>query len=232
MKIDLYLIAILPSIIITWIIYFHDQYEREPIGLIIKTFLFGVFIILPTLVIENVLLSIFILPGIWESFYTAFIVAGFTEEFLKRQVVLRIVYKNREFSEKFDGIAYCVYAALGFATIENIMYIANQYTLQPLIGFYRGIFSVPAHCLFAISMGYYLSLAKFCEDSSKRKGYLAKSLWIPVIFHGIFNFILLSKLPYLMILFIPFVIYLWMINIKKLRIYTRDSRKRNRNIRE
>ncbi|SJZ42689.1 PrsW family intramembrane metalloprotease [Garciella nitratireducens] len=232
MHISLYLVAILPTIIIAWIIYFHDRYEKEPIGLVLKTFVLGGIIILPTLVIENLFLCMQSFLRIGETFYISFIVSGFTEEFLKRQVVLRVVYKSREFNEKFDGIAYCVYAALGFATIENIMYITNQHALQPLIGIYRGIFSVPAHCLFAITMGYYLSLAKFSKNTFKKNKYLNKSLWVPVIFHGIFNFILLSNIPYLMMLFVPFVIYLWLINIKRLRIYTIDSQRRNKNLRE
>lgn len=232
MNISLLIVAVLPSIIIALVIYYHDRHEREPFSLLARTFLLGALAIIPTMIIENLLLRFNIFVGILASAYLAFMVSGFTEEYLKRWVVLRVVYSNKEFNEKLDGIAYSVYVALGFATVENIMYVVNHYSFQPLIGLYRGIFSVPAHCLFAITMGYYLSLAKFSKEPTQKKKHLSKSLWIPVIFHGIFNFILLSKVSYLMFFFIPFVIYLWMVNVRKLRVYANESKGQNHNIRE
>jgi RsiW-degrading membrane proteinase PrsW (M82 family) len=225
----LLIISIVPSIILALWIYFHDKYDREPLGLVIKTFFYGTLIIFPTLYIEKFLLSLNVFNGLFGSIYTAFIVAGLTEEFFKRLIVLKTIYHHEEFNERLDGIAYSVYAALGFATIENIMYVTNNYFANPLVGLYRGIFSVPAHILFAITMGYYLSLAKFCGNVYDKKRYLSKSLWIPVIFHGIFNFILLSKISILMVIFIPFVIYLWIINIRKLKEYTKESKMEHMN---
>lgn len=217
------LISILPSVIIALWVYYHDRYEREPFYLLIKTFILGALTIIPALFIERFLVGLNIFPGLLGDAYVAFVVAGFIEEYFKRWVVLRTIYHNKEFNEKLDGIAYSVYSALGFATVENIMYIANNIAMEPLVGFYRGIFSVPAHTMFGITMGYYLSLAKFSKDGVERRKFLSKSLWIPVILHGIFNYILLSKLDILMILFIPFVLYLWIINIKKIRLCTKES---------
>src|SRR5690554_3046867 len=228
MNYQLLFISIVPSIIIALWIHFHDRHEREPLSLLFKTFIWGSLTIAPALLIEKILLGFNIFPGLLGSAYTAFIVAGFVEEYFKRLVVLRTIYHHKEFNEKLDGIAYSVYSALGFATVENIMYIINNIALEPLVGLYRGIFSVPAHTMFGITMGYYLSLAKFSSEKSKRKKYLSKSLWIPVILHGIFNFILLSKMDILMLFFIPFVIYLWIVNIRKIRIYSKESRLNNK----
>lgn len=224
MKVKLLLISIVPSLIIALWIYFHDKYDREPISLVFRTFLYGAIIVVPTLYIEKFLLSLNVFTGLMENIFIAFLVAGWTEEFFKRLIVLNTVYNHREYNEKLDGIAYSIYVALGFATIENIMYVLNNYSINPFVGVYRGVFSVPAHTLFATTMGYYISLAKFSNDRKIKKKYLKKSLWIPVIFHGIFNFILLSKIPLLMIFFIPFVIYLWIVNIKKLREYSKESK--------
>lgn len=232
MNISLLTIAVLPGIVIALVIYYHDRYEREPVSLVVKTFLLGALAIIPTMMIENLLLRFNLFVGILESAYMSFIVSGFIEEYLKRWIVLRAIYHNKEFNERLDGIAYSVYAALGFATVENIMYIAKHFPFQPLVGLYRGIFSVPAHCLFAITMGYYLSLAKFSKEDAEKKKHFSKSLWIPVVFHGIFNFILLSKAPYFMFLFIPFVVYLWITNIRKLGVYANESKRQNHNIRE
>ena len=128
-----------------------------------------------------------------------------------------------------DGIIYCVFSALGFATVENIVYVAFKFTSNPHIGLYRGIFSVPAHGLFAVTMGYYLGIAKFSEDKKEEKCCKRKALWMPLLLHGAFNFILMSKLNYGFLIFIPYVIYLWIVNLKKLTRYYSASKIRYHN---
>ncbi|MBS3995396.1 MAG: PrsW family intramembrane metalloprotease [Alkaliphilus sp.] len=220
----LWIIAIAPGIALAMAVYLTDRYDKEPPILLIKVFLSGALIVIPTVLVERMLMSINVFGGIFSAAYTAFIVAGFTEEFFKRSVVLKVAYKHRAFDEKLDGIVYAVFAALGFATVENIMYVVFRFSSNPMVGLYRGILSVPAHMLFGVTMGYYLSLSKFSGNERERKSYLRKALVVPMIFHGIFNFILMSRIPILMILFIPFVIYLWIINLRRLNEYTNESR--------
>ena len=220
----LWIFAIAPGIALALVVYLTDRYDKEPLGLLIKVFVMGALIVIPTAFVEKLLMSINVFGGIISAAYTAFIVAGFTEEFFKRSVVLRTAYNHRAFDEKLDGIVYAVFSALGFATVENVMYVVFRFSSNPTVGLYRGILSVPAHMLFGVTMGYYLSLSKFAWSEEERRSFLRKSLVIPLIFHGIFNFILMSKIPVLMVLFIPFVIYLWIINLRRLNEYTRESR--------
>lgn len=230
MDYKLLLISIAPAISIAVAIYMSDRYEREPIPLLIKTFLLGAFMVIPTLIVENILLTFNIFPGVLGIAYISFVVAGFTEEFFKREVVLRYIYTNKNFSERLDGIVYSVFSALGFAVVENIMYVMFRFDDNAYVGFYRGILSVPAHAVFAVTMGYYISLAKFCRDcdnQADRRKYLRKSLYVPVILHGIFNFILMSELAILNILFVPYLIYLWRSNQIKLDRYIVESRRNN-----
>lgn len=227
----LLLISIAPAISIALAVYMSDRYEKEPISLLIKTFLLGAIMVIPTLVVEKALLKFNIFQGTAGIFYISFIVAGLTEEYFKRSVVLNYIYKNRNFNERLDGIVYSVFAALGFALVENIMYIVFQFNNNAYVGLYRGILSVPAHAIFAVTMGYYISLAKFCRDCNNeedRKKYLRKSLYIPVILHGVFNFILMSNMPLFNILFIPYLIYLWRSNQKKIDTYILESQINNR----
>jgi len=118
---------------------------------------------------------------------------------------------------------------LGFATVENIIYVVFTYSNNPFVGLYRGIFSVPAHAIFGVSMGYYLSLAKFAKDESQKKKNMVKSLLIPILLHGIFDFILMANLPELMLFFIPYVVFLWGLKYRKISILMSDSRLRFRN---
>jgi len=227
MNLNLFMTAITPGIAFGLLFYFFDRHDREPIRILLKVFIMGIFSVIPTIFIENILSNFNVFPGILGIGYTAFIVAGLTEEFMKRQVVLKTVYFNPVFDEKLDGIVYCVMSALGFATIENILYIVFRFSDVESIGFYRAIISVPAHMLFAVTMGYYLSLSKFALTPEESQFYLKKSLAVPAVLHGIFDFILMSQIAILMVLFVPFIIYLWINNFKKLNMYYADSKRKN-----
>lgn len=224
MKLNLFITAITPGIALGLMFYLFDRHDREPIRMLLKVFILGVIYVVPTVIVENILSTFNIFGGLLGTAYTAFIVAGFTEEYMKRRVVLNHVYFNPVFNEKLDGIVYCVMSALGFATIENVMYVVFRFSDVESIGFYRGILSVPAHMLFAVTMGYYLSLAKFSTTPERQRYFYKKSLSVPVVLHGIFDFILMSGIEVLMLLFIPFVIYLWVVNLKKLNVYYNDSK--------
>lgn len=226
MSTRLYLIAIVPAAIIVIALYLSDRYDREPFKLLLKTYVFGALAVIPTIFVEEILNAINIFPGVIGAFYTAFIVAGLTEEYFKRLVVLKTSYNKEHFNEKLDGIVYAVFSSMGFATVENIIYVVYRFSYNPYIGLYRGILSVPAHGIFAVTMGYYLSLAKYATNEKRRVSNMRKSLYMPMLFHGIYDFILMANLPQLTIIFLPYVVYLWWLNQKKLRTYLYDSKSR------
>jgi len=201
-----------------------DRHDKEPAKLLIKQFIAGCLISIPAILIEGFLERFNIFPETLIGIaYTSFIVAGLTEESLKRASVYVVSYHKPAYNEKLDGIIYCAFASLGFAAVENIMYIINFEAENPSIALYRGIFSVPGHMLFAVTMGYYISLSKFAPTVALMKKYRFKSILYPVLLHGSFNFILSLNINWLFV-FIPFVIFLWIFNIKKLRSFSKESR--------
>lgn len=220
----LVVIAITPTIALAASIYLTDRYDKEPWHLLLATFLLGALSVIPVIVVQKILLMTNVFSGLLHTAYTAFIIAGLSEEFFKRLVVVYGVYNNPNFNEKLDGIVYSVFSALGFATIENIIYVVFRYTGTYYVGIMRGLLSVPGHMLFGVTMGYYLSLSKFTETGKLKNYYYKMSLIVPVVLHGLFNFILMAKLPSLMLIFLPYIIYLWVSNLRKLNEYTRDSR--------
>lgn len=226
MNIRLVIIAIIPAAIIILGIYLSDRRDREPLKALLLTYILGAFTVIPSIVVEEILITFNIFPGVIGAFYNAFIVAGFTEEYFKRLVILKYPFKTNHFNEKLDGIVYSVFATMGFATVENIIYVAYRYTNNPFIGLYRGIFSVPAHAVFGITMGYYLSLAKFDTNIDRKRMNMRKSLYMPVIMHGMFDFILMANIPQLTIIFVPYVIFLWLLNQRKLANFMYDSKSR------
>lgn len=219
------IIAVIPGIALALGLYLTDRYDREPVKLLVKLFLFGVASAIPTGIVEKLLSGMsFFSSRLLSAAWTAFIVAGLTEEYFKRVVVMILAYRHRAFNEKLDGIIYCAFTSLGFATIENILYVVTGYDADPYIWLYRGVLSVPAHMLFAVTMGYYLSLARFAPDQRTQRAYYNRSLLEPVLYHGTFNFILMAGVSYLLILFIPFVIFMWIVSLKKLNRFYRESK--------
>lgn len=228
MNINLLIISIAPSIAFLIWIYIKDKYEKEPVKLLIKFFILGALASIPAVVIEDLLFGINIQNEYIRMAYVSFAVAAFSEEILKIIILIMFALKNRHFTEKLDGIVYSVFVSLGFATVENIIYIVYGNSSQGLeLGLSRAVISIPAHIMFAITMGYYLSLYKFENKDIKNKNYyLIKSIVIPIVLHGIFDFILMIKSKTALFVFFIYLIYLWKINLDKLDEYTNYARKR------
>ncbi len=185
----LFALAIAPGIAIAWYIYLKDKYDKEPKKFLIISFLLGMISTIPAIVIETEGSMIFGnldagAPVLFYAFY-AFIIVGGSEE-LSKYAMLRIyAYPKKEFDEPFDGIVYSVMVAMGFATLENIMYVM-QHGIS--VAFLRMFLSVPAHASFAVVMGYYTGLAKFNKEKSVLL--IWKGIILAVLFHGSFDFFL------------------------------------------
>lgn len=198
--------AVAPSTALLYYFYTRDKYEKEPRKLLLKAFLIGGGLVVPVLFVE-LGLNIFDMEeaNLIAAGYTAFVVAGFVEESFKFMFFFLYIWKNRNFNEMYDGIVYSVFISLGFATFENLAYVLSTGFSTAVI---RSLTAVPAHALFAVTMGYYLGIARFANLRYRRK-YIILGLIIPVLLHGIYDFILLSQKLYLLALFIPYMLYLW-----------------------
>lgn len=216
-------LALIPVIVLVIFLLAVDRHDREPMRLLGKVFLLGMLSSIPILAIEMILVNFNVFVGILGIIFQSFIVAGLTEEFMKRMVVMKTAYRHPAFNEKMDGIIYCAFAALGFAAVENIMYLFSYFQDSPSVALYRAIFSVPGHMLFAITMGYYLALSKYAESPGLSRKFYSRSLIYPVLLHGTFNTILSLNIPILLV-FVPFIIFLWIYNMKKLNIFYKESK--------
>ena len=225
MKIYILILAILPvSIFVGWI-YFKDRYEKEPPLKLIEYFLLGILVSILAIVLELYFSKLNIFSGIAEALYISFFVAAFTEEGLKSIILIPILLKDKDFNEKLDGIIYSIFLSLGFATIENIIYLMRErLDLFFELGITRGLISIPSHIMFAITMGYYISKYKFAEKDDKKNKYLIYAIIIPILLHGVFDFILMIGYRWAIIVFIVYIIFLWKINLDKLDKYTLYSR--------
>lgn len=217
----LFQLALAPVIITCFYIYIRDKYEKEPLRLLLLGLFFGLLISTPIMAVEILLTNI--TPEgnhLRETLFTAFVVAAGTEEFFKYLVLYFLIWKNRNFNEPFDGIVYAVFISLGFAGLENILYVLNPYLGGFQTAAARAVFSVPGHALFGVSMGYYYAIAKFNQN---KKSMLITAFFVPLLFHGIYDFILILNNSLLMILFVPFVLYLWIQGMRKMKEHIQQS---------
>lgn len=215
----LLLASLAPVFIILFYIYFRDKYDKEPIGLLVKSVIAGMLVVIPVLFVGRILMGIMPEMGkIGDAAYHAFVVAGTTEELFKFLALYLLVWNSPSFDEKFDGIVYAVFVSLGFAAVENVLYVMDGGLQTAMI---RGITAVPAHAIFGISMGYYLGIAHMYDEL--RKPYLRKAILVPILLHGIYDFILMVEIDWLLLLFVPFVIGLYVLGMKKMRVLSDTS---------
>lgn len=226
MKIYILALAVLPvSFFVGWI-YFKDKYEKEPPLKLIEYFLLGILVSILAIFLESYFSKLNIFSGTMGALYIAFFVAAFTEEGLKSIILIPVLLNDKNFNEKLDGIIYSIFLSLGFATIENIIYLMRErLDLSFELGVTRGLISIPSHIMFAITMGYYISKYKFSkEDDNENNKYLIYAVIMPILLHGVFDFILMIGYRWAIIVFIVYIIFLWKINLDKLDRYALYSK--------
>ncbi|KKR26375.1 MAG: hypothetical protein UT55_C0009G0007 [Candidatus Peregrinibacteria bacterium GW2011_GWE2_39_6] len=185
---NLLLLAIAPSFALGIFFYIKDKYEKEPLKLLLKTFILGTLTIVPAAILEGILFSLFGLDlyqinNLPTLFLSMIFFVALIEEVVKFSVVRFYIWNKKDFNEPYDGIIYTVMASLGFATFENILYVFSS---GATVGLLRAFLTVPVHALTAAIMGYYIGLAKYPRVPGKNQ-YLIKGLMVAILFHGTFT---------------------------------------------
>ena len=208
--------ALIPALALLGYIYWQDRKSPEPWRKLINATALGVLAIPITLIIVLPLQAIGLVP---DSCYTfgevvniSFFGAAIPEELAKLLMLWLFLRKNPFFDERMDGIVYAVCVSLGFAGLENVMYVIG-YTDWMSVALQRAFTAVPGHFCFGVIMGYFYSLAKF--DPKNRTKYSILALVAPILAHGVYDTIAFATaLPIasevvLNILFIGCCFLLW-----------------------
>lgn len=223
----LLLAALVPAAFLMVQVYRLDRIEKEPAGLLLKLALFGALSGLAAGAIEGALtrvLDVTLGGGMLRLMLENFLAVALVEEACKHWVVLKFAWRHPAFDYRFDAVVYCVFSALGFAALENILYVA-EYGFAVAVS--RALLSVPGHCFFAVYMGIYLGQAKMAEramqwyyielpDESPGQ-YLRASLLVPTLLHGFWDFSLSVGGGLMTVLFYLFVLAFFIDAYRKLR---------------
>ena len=205
-----------PALALMSFFYLKDRIT-EPIPLIIRTFLLGALLVFPIMFIQYA----FTTQGITNnSFIESFFLVSFFEEFFKWFIFMYTIYHHSEFDAHYDGIVYAVAISLGFATVENILYL---FTNGIEYAFSRAIFPVSSHALFGVIMGFHFGKAKMNKRYNKWN--IALAFLIPFILHGLYNYILKTEKQYWIYILIPFMIVLWYVGIRRMKLANQPNMK-------
>ena len=183
---DYIALAVAPGLAICVFIFYRDAYNREPKLNLIVSFFMGVLSIIPAFIIENTFSGYFG-NSLFDKAALAFFIVALTEEVCKFAALRFYSYRQKSFDEPFDGIVYGVMVSMGFATLENILYVIKsaEAGMGYQVALLRMFLSVPAHATFGVLMGYHVGRAKF---EPRRKMYLMLlGLFWAVFFHGAYD---------------------------------------------
>lgn len=189
----LVLVSILPVAVLMVLMYLLDKYQREPFKSLVKAFLggaIGAFFITILFCILTFNVDFDNIPRWVDNF----ICTGLVEELSKFTIFMLFIWRDKHFDEYFDGIVYASFISIGFACTENICYVVTEYyewhSLSDALdlALIRALYCVPGHFLYGIILGFFLSLAKF--KKKKRLLYLLTGLFIVVLFHGLWDYLI------------------------------------------
>ena len=243
-------LAFLPSVVLLIYIYKKDRMEKEPAGLLIGLFFLGVLSVIPSVLLELAwqagLNAVFfgrfsadtpeISAGTVGFFYhllNNFICIALVEEGFKWIFTFLVTRNSRHFNSLFDGVVYCVFVSLGFATAENLLYVFENGVANALL---RMVTAVPAHCFFAVIMGCFYSRWHLSRKAGQLEEHLRSvgvippgepvfrsgrllflSLLLPALAHGFYDFCATMGEWEYMLLFFLFLVLLYIFCFRSVR---------------
>lgn len=201
-------VAIAPGLALFSYFYLRNEMKTEPRKTLLQSFVYGAAITFPILFIQYVLTEegVFLNPFVQHVLFTSVL-----EEFFKWFLLYLAIYHHVEFDDPYDGILYGASISLGFATVENILYLLS---FGVDTAFMRALLPVSSHALFGVVMGYYLGKSKFTERTRK---YLWLAFLAPVLLHIMYNGILMLQDAWLYVM-IPFMLFLWTFALRKVKM--------------
>lgn len=202
-------VAIAPGLALFSYFYLRKQIAKEPSITLFHTFLYGAIMTFPILFIQHV----FDEENVFSNYFIRNVIfTSGLEEFFKWLILLIAIYRHIKFEDTYDGILYGASISLGFATVENILYLLNYGTEVAIL---RALLPVSSHALFGVVMGYYFGRAKFAEEPNKNN-FLFIAFLAPYCLHFVYNGILAIHVLFLYLI-IPFMLFLWWFGLTRVK---------------
>lgn len=197
------LVALLPTIVIMTVVILNARAAREPFRKLLIVFVVSAASVIPAAIIESigtlVLTAAFSAAGadltepngvaLYQFVEYVFIV-GVAEELCKYFTFRQVIFNDRDFDNTYDGVIYGACAALGFATLENLMYVFLLYSGSIGTAILRAVLSVPMHAITGIYMGYYFGITKYRRYNNLPDTHPERrALVLCILLHGVYDFL-------------------------------------------
>ncbi|MFC1617928.1 PrsW family glutamic-type intramembrane protease [Patescibacteria group bacterium] len=215
-----------PAVFWFWFFRGRDKKNPEPNKLMILLFLGGMASTIPAALIQRFVQELIpakfmiclsascdlnIGSNILFIMFMMFVLVAPTEEFFKWVFIRWISFKSKSFDQIIDGIKYSIAVALGFAALENVLYLVESLSVADFDTVVstlltRFFISTLAHILYAGVMGYYIGRAKF--DHYHRRKLLWTGLLLAILIHGAFNFMLYTGLGYYSFIMVAIIFFI------------------------
>ena len=223
MGIIIFLFSLVPVFIILWLLYTLDD-EKESLKILLSLFIGGCLSLILIKVLANQFY--FFDPDMLygeatalQQFFEKFSLIGTVEELSKFIILYFLVWKSKEFNYVNDGIIYAVFVSMGFAVVENFNYMMEYANIMTLVS--RSLLTVPAHACFGIIMGCYLGDAKYYKNSN-RGFYKYLAFFVPMLLHGLYDY-LLSFDNKVFKIFLIYFVFLVIFSIRKFIKYLKNE---------
>lgn len=182
---------------LAWLLIFlrKDKERPEPRKMILKVFLWGMLVTPIAIVLELVFVRL-------EATLFLFLIVGPVEELLKYWVFKRQVARAPAYDEPVDAMIYMITAAMGFASVENIIVILNHIGNPVEVIILRFLSATLLHALASGIVGYWLGAKKP----------VVTGLALAIIFHGVYNYLATSQYALASILLIGLLFIMFIVN--------------------
>lgn len=182
--------GLVPAFLWLWFWLKEDEKRPEPRGLLLLTFIIGmvsVFVVLP---IER------FFGGFLTNEKILTIVWVVVEEVIKFIGIYFIALKSRDADEPVDFAIYMMTGALGFAALENALFLIDPVslgntTVSLLTGNFRFLGAMLLHSVASGIVGIGMGLA-FYRGKFIKTSFVVIGLLSAITLHAIFNFLIIS----------------------------------------
>lgn len=185
-------IGILPAIF--WLLFwlYEDKAKPEPRGLIIRTFIFGMLVVPIVIPLQRLGFNYF------SSSIVVFGIVSITEEIFKFLAAYFSSLSNKENNEPLDPVIYMITSALGFAALENTLFLIQEaqtnsaFSNLLISGNLRFMGATLLHVISSATVGVFLSLS-FYRSRRVKSLFLLFGLILAIILHTVFNLLIINS---------------------------------------
>ena len=221
--------AVLPAAFLLYRVYKMDTIEKEPWSILRKLLLWGALSGIPAALVESLLTGVvqnLLQEGtLLYNFVFGFIVAALVEESFKFFFLYKFTFKNPAFNYRFDGVVYAVFVSMGFAILENVLYVF-QGGLGVALS--RALLALPLHAACGVYMGIAYGQQKVNSlYKSASFGSVARAcLPVPILIHGFYDSCAFSaeNYPIFLLVFVVFVILVFILTLRQLKKASQEDR--------